>query len=125
MEQKTEKNDSFVFVQEDLRWLEFRKVVVYAEIVGPVLFEFVAFCSCKRADLRRPVVSRLIICGALFTGSPSQTGDNCVCFSDKLDGIKGLSILVLEMLLRLLSEVSGILLLLTGMSVCWIPSGAA
>ena len=90
MEQKTEKNDSFVFVQEDLRWLEFREVVVYAEIVGPVLFEFAAFCSCKRADLRRPVVSWLIICGASFTGSPSQTGDNCVCFSDELDGIEGL-----------------------------------
>ena len=51
MEQKTEKNDSFVFVQEDLRWREFCKVVVYAVIVGPVLSEFVAFCSCKRADL--------------------------------------------------------------------------
>ena len=83
---------------------------MYAVIVGPVLFEFAAFCSCKRADLRRPVVSRLIICGALFTGSPSQTGDNCVWFSDELDGIKGLLILVLEVLSRLLSGVSRILL---------------
>ena len=96
---------------------------MYAEIVGPVLFEFVAFCSCKCADLRRPVVSRLIICGASFIDSPSQTGDNCVCCSDELDGIEGLSILVLEMSSRLLSKVFRISLLLTGMSVCWSPSG--
>ena len=122
MEQKTEKNDNFVFVREGLRWFEFRDVVVYAVIVGPILFEFAAFC-CKRADLRRPVVSRLIICGASFIDSPSQTGDNCVCCSGESDGIEGLSILVSELLLRLLSRVSGILLLLTGISVCWIPSG--
>ena len=91
MEQKTEKNDSFVFVREGLIWREFCEVVVYAVIVGPVLSECIAFCSCKRADLRRPVVSRLIICGALFTDSPSQTGDNCVCCCDGMDDLEDLS----------------------------------
>ena len=138
MEQKTEKNDSFVFVREGLRCLEFREVVVYALIVGPILFEFSAFCCCKRADLRSPVVSRLIICGASFTDSPSQTGDNCVCCSDELDGIEGLSILVLGLLLRLLSRVSGISLVVICssegrpdplvvrlLSIRWIPLDVA
>ena len=43
IEQKTEKNDNFVFAQEGLRWLEFCEVVVYAVIVGPILFEFAVF----------------------------------------------------------------------------------
>ena len=61
----------------------FHDDVVHAVIVGPVLSEVNELvCSCKRADLRRPDVSRLIILGASFTKSPSEAGGNCVSYCD-------------------------------------------
>ena len=71
----------------------FRDDVVYAVIVGPVLSKInELFCSCKRANLRRPVVSRLIILGASFTEFPSEAGDNCVSCSDGKGCIDCLSV---------------------------------
>ena len=99
MEQKTEKKESFFFVCDDPRRLVFCDDVVYAVIVGPVLSEINELsCSCKRADLQRPVVSRLIILGASFTESPSEAGDNCV----SCDNVKNC---VSVLLSRLLSVV--------------------
>ena len=49
----------------------FRDDVVYAVIVGTVLSEFNGLvCSCKRSDLQRPVVSRLIILDASLLNLP-------------------------------------------------------
>ena len=93
IEQKTEKKESFFFVRDDPRRLMLRDDVVYAVIVGPVLSEVNELvCSCKRADLRRPDVSRLIILGTSFTESPSEAGDNCVSCCNKKGCIDVLSV---------------------------------
>ena len=84
MARKTEKKASLGFFLAILRWgRSFLALEVYAMTRGPELVEFVSFLR-MRSDLLKPDVSRLIMLGAAWHNSPSQTGNIGVAVGDGL-----------------------------------------
>ena len=84
MARKTEKKASLGFFLVILRWgRSFLALEVYAMTRGSELVEFVSFLR-MRSDLLKPDVSRLIMLGAAWHNSPSQTGNIGVAVGDGL-----------------------------------------